>query len=210
MEDKKIICFDVNGTLIDADSWGMFEESKQELKDIFNRYEKGDISINGLWEGMVSAFRKTGKASKEFICGFWAANNYFKEGAEDLISYLKSKKYKIYLISCSVGECLEPLSRKLSLDGFYAGSHLVFDDKGELVKIESECDGRPFKKEKLEELARKEGVDVRDIVFVGDGENDIGVFKMTGRGIAVDGDNEELVKNSWKQVDSLSEIKGIL
>ncbi len=210
MENKKIICFDVNGTLIEVDSWAMFEESKQHLKEIFNKYNKGEISINGFWDDVVSAFKKTGRANREFIYGFWMANDYFKEGAEDLVSYLKAKGYKIYLISCSVDACLEPLAQKLGVDGFYAGSHLIFDEKGELLRIESECDGSPFKKKKLEELAQKERVDVRDIVFVGDSDNDIGVFKMTGRGIAMGGDNEELVKNSWKQVEILSQIKEIL
>lgn len=46
--------------------------------------------------------------------------------------------------------------------------------------------------------------------FVGDSENDIAVFKATGRGIAVHPFKEQLESLAWKKIDSLEQIKKIL
>lgn len=211
---SKIICFDVNGTLVEESSWEIFAQGdkaiEKQIDDIFDGYYSRKISIDEVWRGLVSTLKKTGRANRDFIYNCWDQFITFKEGAEDLIVYLKEKEYKIYLISCSIDISLECMVKKLDIDGFYAGSHLIFDSLGDLERITSECGkGREFKKEKLKELAQKEGIDVGDVVFVGDGDNDIGVFEMTKRGIAM-GENEKLLNCSWKQIKSLKEIKNIL
>jgi phosphoserine phosphatase len=212
---NKIICFDVNGTLVEESSWEIFAQGDQSIErkinDIFDGYYSKKISIAEVWGGLVSILKKTGRANKGFVYSCWDQANTFKEGAEEVISYLKEKGYKIYLISCSIDVSLECMVKKLGLDGFYAGSHLVFDSLGELEQITSECGkGREFKKEKLKELAAKEGVSVEDIIFVGDGDNDIGVFEMTKHGIAMGDKNEKLLNCCWKQINNLIEIKNIL
>ena len=211
---NKIICFDVNGTLVEESSWEIFAQGdkfiEEQINNIFDGYYSGKIAIDKIWEGMVSMLKKAGRANKEFIYSCWDKANTFKDGAEDVINYLKEKGYKIYLISCSIDVSLEIVANKLQIDGFYAGSHLVFDSLGDLEKITSECGkGREYKKDKLKELAEKEKIILEDIIFVGDGDNDIGVFEMTKHGIAM-GDNEKLINYSWKQIKSLKEIKEIL
>lgn len=211
---KKLICFDVNGTLVNEDSWGIFTQGdvsmEQEIKEIFDGYYSGKTSIDDAWKEMVIILRKTGRANKDFVYNCWDEASTFKDGAVEIITYLKEKGYKIYLISCSIDIYLECIVRELLLDGFYAGSHLIFDTLGELEKITSDCGkGSGYKKEKLNELALKEGISIEDIVFVGDGDNDVGVFEMTKHGIAI-GENEKLRNCSWKQIKSLVEIKDIL
>jgi phosphoserine phosphatase len=211
---NKVICFDVNGTLVEESSWDIFaqgdETIEKEINNIFNGYYLGKIVIDEVWRVMVSMLKKVGRADKEFIYNCWEQSNTFKEGAEDVINYLKEGGYKIYLISCSIDISLEIMVKKLKIDGFYAGSHLVFSDSGQLERITSECGrGKEFKKEKLIELAAKENINLEDIIFVGDGDNDVGVFEMTKHGIAI-GENEKLLNCSWKQIKSLKKIKEIL
>ena len=205
--EKKIICFDLNGTLISSDFWGMFRDEKNEidaaLKGKYNSFPE-------FWNEVVSVFKRTGKANKDYIYSYWEKNSTLNEGGEELISHLKAKGYKIYIVSCSVDECLEVIARKYKLDGFYAGNHYIYNNDGGVEKIESDCDSRSFKEEKVVEIAKVNSVDPKDIVFVGDGDNDIGAFKLTQHGIAIDTDNAELLKNSWERVNKLSEIKNIL
>jgi len=212
---KKIICFDVNGTLVKENSWDIFTYGKpdidKEIEVAFLCYYKKEINIDEMWKRMVVSLRKTGRANSKFIENCWDVTSTFNEGAEDIIEYLKEKGYKIYLISCSIDVYLDCMVQKLNLDGYYAGSHLIFDKDGELESITSECiKSREYKEIKLRELAEREGVEVEDIIFVGDGDNDVEVFKMTKRGIAMDTDNEELLDYAWKKVESLGEIQDIL
>ena len=67
-----------------------------------------------------------------------------------------------------------------------------------------------MKVEQLKTLVRKLGINTDQVVFVGDSENDIEVFKATQHGIAVHSSSEELKRVSWRVVDSLLEIKDIL
>ena len=212
---KKIICFDVNGTLVKENSWHIFtcgdEEMEKEIAEIFNGYYYGSKPIDQAWAELVSLLRKTGRATKEFIYNCWEESNSFQDGAKEILRYLKDKEYSIYLISCSIDIYLECMVKSLGLDGFYAGSQLEFDESGELSAIHSQCiKGSQFKKEKLAELAEKEGVKIEDIVVVGDGNNDVGVFEMTKHGIAMGDKNDKLMACAWKQINSLSEIKQIL
>lgn len=121
---KKIICFDVNGTLVDQNSWDIFTSDKEiekKLKDISDDYENNKIPLKDFWNQVVLVLRSTGNANIEYIRNHSDDVNVLKEGAEDLINYLKEKGYKIYLISCSMDIYLEELTRKLKLDGFFAG-----------------------------------------------------------------------------------------
>ncbi|MFA5714184.1 MAG: HAD-IB family phosphatase [Candidatus Paceibacterota bacterium] len=212
---NKIICFDVNGTLVKENSWEIFTYGKKdvekEIEEVFLSYYKKEIPIDEMWKRMVVSLKNTGRANRRFIENCWDVTSTFKEGAEEIIKYLKGKEYKIYLISCSIDAYLDCLVQKLNLDGFYAGSHLIFDGKGELENITSECiKSREYKELRLRELADKEGVNINDIIFVGDGDNDIGAFKLVKRGIAIDTNNEELLRCAWKKIDSLWQIQDIL
>jgi phosphoserine phosphatase len=212
----KIICFDVNGTLVDWSSWDMFSngqpEIKKEIDDLFIKLRDEEISKVEFWKELSDAFKKTGKANKEYICDVWMRECDMKEGAEEVIEYLKGKGYKIYLISCSIDFYLQCLVDKFNLDGYYAGSYFVFDDKGDLLEIASRCTSAKngFKEECLNDLANKENISLEEIIHIGDAENDIGAFKITKHGIAMNSDCEELLKESWKQIKELKELKDIL
>jgi HAD superfamily phosphoserine phosphatase-like hydrolase len=212
---KKIICFDFNGTLVEEGSWDFLtcgkKELEKELEETFLLYRDGKISTKCFWEKTVLTLKKTGKANKEYFCNNTDITKNLRDGAEDLINYLKEKGYKIYIISCSIAEYLDCIKQKFLLDGIYAGSNFVFDDNGELLKIKSDCvEGLPFKEKSLEEIVLKENVKITDIIFVGDGLNDLGAFKMTKKGIAINSPSEELKRFAWKEIKHLSEIKEIL
>ncbi|MCK9446339.1 HAD-IB family phosphatase [bacterium] len=211
---NKIICFDVNGTLVEENSWEIFTQGdkliEKEIEEIFKEYYSRNKSIDDAWNELVTLLKKTGRANKNFISNCGNSATTYKDGAKEIIEYLKEKGYKIYLISCSIDIHLKRMVEDLRIDGFYAGSHLMFDDLGELEMISSECvKGKEYKKDKLNELAEKENINIEDMIFVGDGDNDIGVFEMTKHGIAI-GENEKLLNCSWKQIKSLKEIQNIL
>lgn len=209
---KRIICFDFNGTLTDQDFIDILSlgkgKAKEKIKELFSK----KISSADFWNQLTLILRKTGNANIEYM--YHQAEDIFnnlKEGAEDLMIYLKEKGYKIYLISCSADVYLERLAQKLQLDGFYAGVKFIFDENGELISIESECsENNLFKVEKVKEIAEINNVEVEDIVFVGDGTNDIGAFKITKNGIAINSDVQELREIAWKNIKELREIKDIL
>jgi len=213
MENIKLVCFDLDGTLVDGTSWLILSEglgwSSEGASDVFKQARKGEISFIEAERIFTTTYQKSGKANKPFIEEIFNSVEIKKE-AKDLISYLKEKGYTIYLISGAINMYVESVARKLGVDGFYANSTLEFDNQGALQKINYRDNQGEVKVEQLKILVKKLGINISQVVFVGDSENDIEVFKATKHGIAIHSFNEELKKISWRVVDSLLEIKNIL
>jgi len=213
MENIKLVCFDVDGTLVDGNAWWMLTKALgyplEKTISIFNQARKGKISFRDGERLFTKMFQESGNATREFIRNFFESIDV-KPEAKDLISYLKQKGYIIYLISGGIDIYVNAIARKLRVDGFYANSSLGFDKKGILQGIHYRENQKGVKAEQLQELIRKIGIDMNRVVFIGDSENDIDVFKTTKHGIAISTSDEELKKASWKSVNSLSEIKNIL
>ena len=103
----------------------------------------------------------------------------------NLIGYLKKKGYLAYLISGDINVYVETIAKKLKVDGFYANSTLGFDSNGVLEKINYRENQDEIKVEQLQELIKKLGIDMSQVVFVGNDENDIEAFKVTKQGIVI-------------------------
>jgi len=213
MEKIKLICFDVDDTLIDGTSWLILTKglgcSPLEALDIFQRCQKEKITFTEGERLLTKMYQDSGNANIGFISELFDKVKV-KDEAIDLISYLRKKEYKIYLISGTIDIYVESVAKKLGVDGFYANSTLDFDDKGILLKINYRDNQGEIKVEQLRNLVDSLGIDMEQVAFVGDSENDIEVFKVVKYGIAVHGSSEELDRVAWKKVNSLREIKGIL
>ena len=213
MKEVKLICFDVDGTLVDGNSWLILAEgmgcSPQAAFNIFNQARREEISFVEAERILTKLYQDSGNANKYFIKNLFD-NIVVKDEAKDLISYLKEKGFKIYLISGAIDIYVESVAKKLNVDGFYANSSLEFDNQEIVQKINYRNNQGEVKVEQLQDLIRKLGIDINQVVFVGDSENDIEIFKATKHGVAVHSSNEKLKEISWKVVDSLRQVKTIL
>ncbi len=213
MNKFKLVCFDIDGTLIDGVSWFLLTKalncSVQNHVDIFYRAKKGEISFLEGERMLTKTYQESGNATKEFIGKVFSEVEPRYE-AKELISYCKKKRYKVYLVSGAIDIYVEEIAKKLKVDGFYANSFLEFDEKGVLSKIHYRDNQGEIKIKQLRELIEKLRIKMNEVVFVGDSENDIEVFKKTGHGIAVNSSNKELKSVAWKNIDSLRQIKDIL
>jgi phosphoserine phosphatase len=213
MNKFELVCFDIDGTLVDGISWLLLTKglgcSPEKHIDIFNRSKKGEISFLEGERMLTKMYQESGNANQKFIKELFSKIEP-KSEAKEIISYLKKKKYKIYLISGAINIYTEEIAKKLGVDGWYANSSLKFDKNGILEKIYYKDNQGETKVKQLKELMKKFGIKKDEIVFVGDSDNDIEIFKETGHGIAVELSSEELKNIAWKKIDSLLELKKIL
>lgn len=213
MKNIKLVCFDVDGTLVDGNSWTLLTEglgcSVEKHMEIYHEALEGTISFSEAERRLTQMYLDSRKAVKKFILGIFQKIEPRPE-AYEFISYLLKKKYPIYLISGGNDIYVKIIAEKLKVDGFYANSSLEFEENGVLKKIHYRENQGEVKVEQLMELTKKLGVGITETVFVGDSKNDIEVFKATGKGIAVGCDNEDLIKAAWKVVGNLKEVKGII
>lgn len=214
MAKNKLVCFDVDGTLVEEkSSWLTITEglgfSVEEVISIYGAAMNEKISFAEGEKRVADIYRSGGKATKENIWEIFSRVP-LRAQAMETIGYLKGKGYDIWLISGAVDVYVESVAKKIGAAGFYAHASLEFNYQGVLSKIHYSSNQNPWKAEIIQKIARDNGVSPKDMIFVGDGENDVDAFKLTGRGIAVYPYDEKLGKVAWKTVKSLSEIKDIL
>ena len=96
------------------------------------------------------------------------------------------------------------------MDDYFAHASLDFDEKGNFLRIRYNLSQVQTKIARIKQLAEDNQVSVNEIIYVGDGANDVGAFKLTGRGVAVYPYDRELEDIAWKKINQLTELAEII
>ena len=180
---KRLIVFDVDGTLIDAE---MIDELAKaagvggKVSEITSRAMNGEIDFKQALKERVRLLKGLPVEVLDSI----VENLDVTSGAEELILALKALGYKIALISGGFTQFVEKIKEKLGIDYVYANKLVIEDGKltGEVVEpiIDAER-----KAELMREVAEKENLLMEQVVAVGDGANDRFMLQNSGLGIAL-------------------------
>lgn len=199
MPKYKLVCFDVDGTLIDnvKFSWQIFHDYFQtdwhRREDAKNKFFNGQITYKEWAEHDINLWKER-NAKKHH---FFAAIEHLKlmEGAIETLNELKKRGLKLAIISGSLNIILEkfiPNYEDFFDDVFL--SRIYFDEEGNIAKIEAteyDMDGKALA---LRKICEKEGISLKDCVFVGDYLNDLKIIEEAGLGIAFNCEYDELKK----------------
>ncbi|OGE82707.1 MAG: hypothetical protein A3B23_03365 [Candidatus Colwellbacteria bacterium RIFCSPLOWO2_01_FULL_48_10] len=214
----KAVVFDIDGTLMpefpELRSWLRLTSdlglSADELEKIFQDMRNGKISYPQAKTELIKLWQSFGKATKkEFseIFSNWA----LKEDAEPIFKYLNGKGYKTGLITGSVDLFAEIVARKVGADEWYANTELMWDEAGKLDDFVYTLKQGEKKLEQFKAFCAKNMLLPTECAAVGDGENDVEIFKASGHGIAVHSPSSlHLDPFAWKKVKDLGEIEQLL
>jgi len=209
----RAVVFDVDGVLFDGNSWLALTEglgcSVEDHAELYRQGRTRELNWHQAERKLVGMYQASGNATKDFITNLCASHQLRPE-ARDVVAYLKSKGYALCLISGSFDINIETTAKQLGIENWYANAAMVFDQAGNLERIIYHGDQSQVKVAQLKEFCQEAGINPTECAFVGDSENDIGVFQITGHGIAVHCDDEYLRGIAWKECETLTEIKDIL
>lgn len=209
---KKLIFFDFDGTLTESSSWYLFNTyfgmTKEEDSSLFERYLKNGFNYREWMEQIIHILKDRGLCTEEKVREF-SETIQTREGARDLIQACKDAGYMTVVISGGIKQVVEPITQNLGADKTYTTAEIIFNQTGLLENIIDQSDERHAKLKAFEEICLEFGVDPEDTLAVGDGGNDLEIFKRTKKGIQI-GDYEPLKEFAWKRVENLSEIKELL
>ncbi len=207
----QLVCFDLDKTLIKNNSWlnlnlalGMsLEQDEALLRDYLNN----TISYNEWMAQILHIFQEKGLASRHNV--ETALSRYeYNDGARELVAYLRQEGYQLALISGSINILVEMVARELGIDHYVAHNHFVFDAEGYIADIVVDGDDIHAKAKYLTELSNRTNIPLDSIVCIGDGDNDVEMFRITGNGITFT--DSKIANDAWKVVDSLSDVMNIL
>ncbi len=208
MQKYRLVCFDVDGTLIDnlAFSWQIFHDyfqtDKHRRDDARKKFFNGEITYKQWAEHDIELWREGNAKKNDFFDAISHNNLKLMEGAIETLKELKKRGLKLAIISGSLNILLEkflPDYEKIFDDVFL--SRIYFDENGSISKVDAteyDMDGKALA---LKKIAEREKISLKECVFVGDYLNDLKIIKEAGLGIAFNCQYDELKKAADVVID---------
>lgn len=211
MSNIKLVCFDIDDTLITENSWekmnlalGMTTEEDMQL---YHEFVSGVITYEVWMQKLLAHYVRHGDATREGITSILSGYK-LAPYAREVVTYLRERDYELVLISGSTNILVELLAHDLGISYYRSNNELVFDDEGKLINIHTHGNDTRVKADHLEAFCELLGLDIVEAACIADGANDIEMFRRTGHGITFRGSKIE--RDAWKVIDSLAEIPTIL
>ncbi len=204
--NRRMVVFDMDSTLIEAEVIDELAKEAgvgEQVSEITEQAMRGEIDFTesfarrvGLLEGL-----------SEEVLSKVAARLKMTEGAERLISTLKSLGYKTAILSGGFTYFAKGLQEKLGIDYVFANELEIKNGKVTGKVTGQVVDGKR-KAELLEELAKKEQIGREQVIAVGDGANDLPMLSKAGLGVAFRA--KPLVKESARHAISNLGLDAVL
>jgi len=197
----KLVCFDVDGTIIDGIDfiWTILHNRlKADIKRVENmekKYYNREINFEEWALHDINLWKEQGATKKEIMDVIGSIK--LMKGAKETLNLLKDKGIKIVVLSGGLNFALEKVlpDYKEYFDYVFINS-IQFDENGKISEIHIEGVDSELKAEKLKETSEKENINLKEVVFVGDHYNDIDAAKTAGLSISFNSKSQELDKIS--------------
>lgn len=204
--NRRLVAFDMDSTLIEAeviDELAKLAGVGEQVSAITERAMRGEIDFSESFRARVALLEGLEEGALQQVAG----QLRITEGAEHLISTLRTLGYKTAILSGGFTYFARYLQDRLGMDYVYA-NELDIADGVVTGKIKGTIVDGARKAELLRQLAADEGVDLQQVIAVGDGANDLPMLSIAGLGIAFHA--KPLVQKSAEQSISTLGLDAIL
>lgn len=175
----KLAVFDFDSTLMDGETLeflGKVTGIEKDIKDITDRAMRGELDFFESLQHRVSLLKGLKVETVNDIC----KNLPIMNGAEETVKNLQETGYKVVCFSGGFKNATVPFAQKLGLDGDF--SNILHSKDGVLTGfVGGEMMFGDSKGEMLKRLQKITGITAEDTLVVGDGANDLSMFKYAGK-----------------------------
>ncbi len=178
----RLCAFDFDSTLMDGETIDLLAQAYgvgDKVKDITAEAMSGKLDFFQSLTARVALLKGMPCAKVSEVC----ANLPLVKGVTELIPYLKSKNIKVIVLSGGFHEAIDHAHRKLDFD-FVAANFLHAQDGALTGLVGGEMMRSDSKGSMLARIKRLLGLRTSEVACVGDGANDLAMFKESGFKIA--------------------------
>lgn len=180
---QKLVCFDMDSTLIEQEV--IVELAKmcgisERVYDITERAMRGEIDFAQSFAERVALLAGV---DESVVARIIEKHITFQSGAFALIRALKAQGSHTILVSGGFEPFAEYVAKTLGIDEYYANPLMVRDGRlsGQISPVI--VDGQR-KAQIVSAVAKRLGIDMNEVVCVGDGANDLPMMSISNLGVA--------------------------
>lgn len=203
---RRLVCFDMDSTLIEAEVIDELAKAAgvgDEVIAITEQAMRGEIDFTESFTRRLALLKGLDASVLQGI----AESLPITEGVETLISTLKRYGFKTAILSGGFDYFGRYLQDKLGFDYVYTNA-LEIENGKVTGRVSGQVVDGQRKADLLEEIANKEGIDLQQVIAVGDGANDLPMLSKAGLGIAFRA--KPIVKSKADNAISTLGLDGIL
>ncbi len=179
---KRLVVLDMDSTLIQVeviDELARLAGIGAQVADITHRAMNGELDFKQALRERVSLLKGLSSDALEEVY----RSLPFTPGAKNLVRVLRQLGFKTAVISGGFSFFTDRLKNELGLDYAYANDLAIENGQVTGEVRGSIVDGQR-KAELLEEIAKREGIALSQVIAIGDGANDLPMIGKAGLGIA--------------------------
>ena len=175
----KLAVFDFDSTLMDGETIEFFAREigiEEKVREITDKAMRGEVDFFESLTERVALLKGLPMSKIDEIC----KNLPLMNGAEEAVKGLKRKGYKVVCFSGGFRNATKLFAEKLGLDGEFA--NILHSKDGILTgQVGGEMMFNDSKGQMLERLQKLLGVTPDNTLAVGDGANDLSMFKYASK-----------------------------
>lgn len=207
----QMVFFDCDGTLIEANLWPTLEKvvgmNREKTLTWFSDYYEGRTDFETLVNKLNESYR--GKLTEKLFHEVMDTFNIYPE-AYEITQFLREQQIPMAIISSGDGYYISRVAKHLGIEIWHANTFMRFDEAGNFIKMDYTVEDPSAKTNQIRQICTSRHINPINTIFVGDSYNDIAAFRLTTHGILYQSREEDLMKEAWKHIDNLNEIKYLL
>jgi len=197
-----LIVFDLDGVLVDEylPELAKLVNKRKEVEEITRQGIEGKIDWKSGLKERIGLLKELSIEDAKRV----ARKMEYYNGVVDTFKRLKERNHTLAVITGGFDVFKERLKEDLGIDFVIANKFIT--DNGHISDVEIIVDDQ--KEKKLIKLLDDLKIDKQDAIMVGDGTNDIGIFKRAGYAIGINPKDEikPFINNEIKDIRELIPI----